>query len=60
VEAIEEAKRRLFYSLIKLRLPLPLGSESAAARIRFPPDPPDRKEIMTGHGASPSRSRRRA
>lgn len=48
---IEEAKRRLFYSLIKLRLPLPTPGSGDPQPLVFDflADPPDRKEIMTGH-----------
>jgi hypothetical protein len=48
---IEEAKRRLFYSLIKLRLPLPTPASGDPQPLVFDflADPPDRKEIMTGH-----------
>jgi hypothetical protein len=48
---IEEAKRRLFYSLIKLQLPLPTPGSGDLQPLVFDflADPPDRKEIMTGH-----------
>ncbi len=48
---MEEAKRRLFYSLIKLRLPLPTPGSGDPQPLVFDflADPPDRKEIMTGH-----------
>ena len=47
---METAKRRLFYSLIKLRLPLPLRKDECPEPLEFDflNDPADR-QVMTGH-----------
>ena len=49
-QKLEDAKRRLFYSLVKLRLPMPLRSEGAAEPLefRFLADTPGQR-VMTGH-----------
>ncbi|MBR0641325.1 zinc-binding metallopeptidase family protein [Plastoroseomonas hellenica] len=50
---VEEAKRRLFYSLLKLRLPTPSPDSGDAEPLVFDilADPPDRSapKVMTGH-----------
>lgn len=48
---IEEAKRRLFYSLIKLDLPIPTANDGDSEPLVFDflADRPDGSKVMTGH-----------
>ncbi|MGE4374073.1 MAG: putative zinc-binding metallopeptidase [Xanthobacter sp.] len=50
-QKIEDAKRRLFYSLIRLHLPIPtVGSGDPEPLVfDFPADPPSGPKVMTGH-----------
>ena len=48
-QKIEEAKRRLFYSLIKFRLPTSTSRCREPLVFQFLDDMPNRKQIMTGH-----------
>jgi hypothetical protein len=50
-QRIEEAKRRLFYSLIKLKLPLPTPASGDPEPLVFDflADPPSGPKVMTGH-----------
>ncbi len=50
-QKIEEAKRRLFYSLIKLKLPLRAAADGAAEPLVFDflADLPNSAKVMTGH-----------
>lgn len=47
----EEAKRRLFYSLIKLRLPIPTVKDDDDEPLVFDflAEPPDHPSVVTGH-----------
>ena len=49
-QKLETAKRRLFYSIIRLQLPIPLRADGVAEPLefRFLSDMPGRK-VMTGH-----------
>jgi hypothetical protein len=50
-QKVEEAKRRLFYSLIKLRLPIPTLADGDAEPLVFDflAEGPDHKPVLTGH-----------
>ena len=50
-QKIEEAKRRLFYSLIKLQLPLKSVADGVDEPLVFDflADAPDRSKVLTGH-----------
>lgn len=50
-QKVEEAKRRLFYSLIKLRLPIPTLAQRAPEPLVFDflAEGPDHKPVLTGH-----------
>lgn len=50
-QRIEEAKRRLFYTLLKLKLPLPVpdGDDPQPLVFDFLADPPSGPRVMTGH-----------
>ncbi len=50
-QKIEEAKRRLIYSLIKLKLPLPTPASGDPEPLVFDflADPPSGPKVMTGH-----------
>ncbi len=52
-QKIEEAKRRLFYTLIKLKLPMPTAASGDPEPLMFDfladPPPPEAGRVMTGH-----------
>jgi hypothetical protein len=50
-QRIEDAKRRLFYSLIKLKLPIPDAQSGAPEPLvfNFLANAPGQKKVMTGH-----------
>lgn len=50
-QKIEAAKRRLFYTLIRLQLPLPAAASGDPQPLEFDflADPPDGPKVMTGH-----------
>lgn len=50
-QKIEDAKRRLFYTLLHLQLPIPDASSGDPQPLRFDflADPPDGTQVMTGH-----------
>lgn len=50
-QKIEQAKRRLFYSLIRMKLPLPVAGSGDPEPLVFDflADPPEGPKVLTGH-----------